>query len=203
MHQNAILKIKSLLLQGIERESDLAYLLICIRKIIEGDSQWKRLKFYCDWIVHSHLSGPEAQIILSAFSASHLSLMNGEEFLPQEINDICNFRGLVEELESFFASRNIVSHVSTNTNWSKFIWLYVSIIEGCPLKISNTISPRDETKKVIAQAESHAHKIKKVTVQAELAKEIRSGQQYYKVSWSVTDSTRKSGEMFAVNGFDV
>ncbi|MDO9584876.1 MAG: hypothetical protein Q8K65_12585 [Alphaproteobacteria bacterium] len=185
-------KMQRLINQGITRECEVAYLLTCIRKILEqeenNNGQWDNLKFYCDWGLHAKLSGSAAQGVLNSFNEVYLSRADREQALPSSVEDISKFKGLILEVKNFLTSRDIIIPQSANSDWSKFIFLYASIVEDCPLIINAHLSPLSE--------------IQKVTARVELAKEIKLGQQYYKVSWIITDSAGDDGELYIINSFD-
>ncbi|MFA4995512.1 MAG: hypothetical protein WC521_09475 [Bdellovibrionales bacterium] len=183
--------MKSLINHGITRECEVVYLLTCIRKILEqeeGNEQWDALKFYCDWALHAKLTGRTAQSILSSFNEGHSALISQEDNLPSAIQDISKFTGLVSEIQNFLKSRDTNLQQYSNSDWSKFIFLYASIVEDCPLVINPQLSPTSGIKKVIARME--------------LSKKRPSGQQYYKISWIITDASEKEGELYIINSFD-
>lgn len=184
-------KIQSLVNNGITQECHVVYLLTCIRKVLEqeeNNEQFRVLKFYCDWVLHAKLSGTTAQDILSYFNEGHLILRSNERTLPNSIQDISKFEKLITGIKAFLEDHNINFPEYSVSDESKFISLYASIVEDCPLVINPHISPSSN--------------IQKVTVRVEFAKDIQHGQKLYKVSWIITDSTDQAGELFVINSFD-
>ncbi len=184
-------KIKKLFNHGITRECEVVYLLTCIRKILEqeeNNEQLDTLKFYCDWALHAKLTGRTAQSILSSFNEGHSELVGQEGHLPSAIQAVSKFTSLIVEVKKFLESHSIAPQQYSNSDWSKFIFLYASIVEDCPLVINSHLSPTSKIQKVIARME--------------LAQEIKSGQQYYKISWIITDAAGKDGELYVINSFD-
>lgn len=192
-------KVRDLINHGITRECEVVYLLSCIRKFLEQDKveqdkndKWNRLKFYCDWALHAKLSGPSAQCVLDLFNEAHITCTNENnisEYLPQSVQDFSKFSGLVSEIKSFLGAKNIISNQQENYNWANFRFLYASIIEDCPLIINQNLLKGSN--------------ISKVTANVELAKEIKCGQQYYKVSWMIEDSSGNKGELYVINSFKI
>lgn len=184
-------KIKNVFNHGITRECEVVYLLTCIRKIREQEGNNKQLdtlKFYCDWALHAKLTGRTAQSILSSFNEGSSELMGQEGHLPSAINAISKFTSLVAEVKNFLASHGIATQQHSNSDWSRFIFLYASIVEDCPLVINPDLSPTSGIQKVIARVQ--------------LAQEINSKQQYYKISWIITDAAGQDGELYVMNSFD-
>lgn len=185
-------KMQNLINDGITKECHVVYLLTCIRKILEQEDpnpDFELLKFYSDWALHSKLQGRTAQNVLSYFNQGHSLLVNGDDNLPTEIQNISKFNNLIEDIKKFLESHSISLPEHTTSNSSKFISLYASIIEDCPLIINPHISENSE--------------ITKVTVKVEFAEEIQHDQQYYKVRWIITDAAGNDGELFVINSFDV
>ncbi len=185
-------KVQNLLNDGITKECHVVYLLTCIRKILEQEDQnsdFELLKFYSDWALHSKLQGHTAQNVLSYFNKEHSLLVNGDENLPTEIQNISKFNNLIEDVKKFLEIHSISVPEHTSSNSSKFISLYASIIEDCPLIINPHISKGAQ--------------ITKVTVKVEFAEHVQHNQQYYKVRWIITDTVGNDGELFVINSFDV
>ncbi len=186
------IKMQNLINGGITKECHVVYLLTCIRKILEQEDpnpDFELLKFYCNWALHSKLQGPAAQNVLSYFNQGHLLLVNGDNNLPTEIQNISKFNNLIEDIKKFLETHYVSVPEHTSSNSSKFISLYASIIEDCPLIINPHISEDSQ--------------ITKVTVKVEFAEEVQHGQQYYKVRWIITDVDGNDGELFVINSFDV
>jgi hypothetical protein len=184
-------KIQQTINEGITQESQVVYLLTCIRKVLEQEESNNApdpIKFYCDWALHTKLEGPPAQKVLSYFNSAHTALQRDEKTLPNEVQDISKFTGLVLGIKKFLQNHSITLFEYSSSDWAKFIFLYASIIEDCPLVIKS---------KNIQQAN-----IKKVTVSVEFADEVESGQQYYKVRWVITDSADQDAELYIINSFD-
>ena len=184
-------KIKKLFDHGITRECEVVYLLTCIRKVLdqeENNARWDRLKFYCNWALHANLTNSEAKRILSLFNDWHSTLMGQETCPPSELQEISKFISLASEVRNFLESRSIAPQQYSNSEWSKFISLYASVIEDCPL--------------VIRPNSPLTSGIKRVTAQMQFAEKITSGQQYYKISWIITDAEGKDGKLYVINSFD-
>lgn len=185
-------KMQSLMNDGITMECHVVYLLTCIRKILEQEdpnSQFDLLKFYCDWALHSKLKGRTAQSVLAHFNEGHASLIDAQSNLPIPIQNISKFSDLINDIKEFLQTHSVSLPDYSSSDWSRFIFLYASVVEDCPLIINANITPGSQ--------------ISKVTAKVEFAEEIKSAQQYYKVRWIITDAAGNEGELFVINSFDV
>jgi hypothetical protein len=181
-------KLQDLIDHGINEECHVVYMLACIRKILEqSNEQWGNLKFYCDWALHARMRGRPAQKIIEIFNEAHTIMIKGEETLPPEIQEISKFSKLTSELQLFLSEHNLLSPEHTFDYWSKFIFLYTSIIEDCPLQFNNNFPLKS--------------KINKVTTKVELSNKPNNEQKFYKVSWLIEDLDGKTCELFVINSF--
>ncbi len=184
-------KMQSLINDGITMECHVVYLLTCIRKILEQEepnSEFDLLKFYCDWALHSKLQRRTAQSVLAHFNEGHASLIDTQPNLPMAIQNISKFSDLIKDIKEFLQAHSVTLSDYSSSDWSKFISLYASVVEDCPLIINANITP--------------ASQISRVTAKVEFADVIQSGQKYYKVRWIITDAAGKDGELFVINSFD-
>ena len=202
MPREIIRKLTSLLKEGITIEDKVVYLLVGIRKLIEAEDQGKEypnLKFHCDWVLHSKLTGPGAQAILRAFDNAHPFLKRKEDLaqeLQKEIGDICGLRVFQEELERFLDRYCLPPIARDVDDWSRFFHLYSQVIQDIPLEVKS--SSRDAAKN-----------ISKIVVHVDDAKEtIRSRYNnreefLYRIVWKTCDETGGVGRHEVYNSFNI
>jgi hypothetical protein len=182
-------KIQAEINVGINKESQVVYLLAGVRKIIEQEEAGDRytyLKFHCNWTLHSRLQGSFAQQVLSHFGAAHLQLLKGDHLTSNsEIEKISKMSQFREELSDFFCAHSITDFSKSPDEWPRFLYLYARVIEDTPLLI---------------RADNSAP-VREVAVSVEMAKELTLGQHVFKVMWRVTDRDGRSGTIFVNNTF--
>jgi len=191
-----ITKLQNEIAAALEKEAQVVYVLAEIRKIIEQEgteANYKYLVFHCNWALHSKMDRAMAQEVLAHFDEAHAILGSGVELddlpadLQREIEVISGMTKFKEELSVFLQSHQITDLTTNRPNsWPHFLHLYAGIIEDCPLVIKENNSVSNVTK---------------VTVHLEKARQQVSGQNYYKISWEVTDRSGTSGEIFVINSF--
>lgn len=189
-------KLQELIADGITTEVQAVYLMVQIRKLLEGTGadQYEYLKFHCDWALHTKLSGTTAQKILSHFDAANVSLRDGIETnnLPRslqlEIDQISKMDLFHRELGNILQEHSLPAIDVGPNAWAKFLLLYARVVEDCPLEI---------------RFNNDASSIQKVTVKVELANKMVGDQMFYKISWIVLDKNGKTGDIFVLNSFSI
>lgn len=124
-------------------EADVAYAFVQLRKLLERNNDKKkfpRLTFFCDWVVHGHLSGPEAKLVLIELD-ERLRFYKSSE--PEGIDrdghvlEILSHRLLQRELSSYLIASGVNdSWTSIPSSWYLLSKLYSEIVRDCPLKTS-------------------------------------------------------------------
>ena len=191
-----IWKLRELLADGINSESEAMHFVVEVRKVLEhqdAKAAYRYHTFHCDWAVHTKLRGPMTQSILRHFDAANIHLKTGVELhdlpraLRREVDGISKMRFFEEELEGFSKENDLPTLDSIRPDgWPHFLHSYVRIVENCPL---------------VMAAENDAASVASVTLKTELAKRRVRGEMFYKVSWIVNDKNGKSGEIFVINSF--
>jgi hypothetical protein len=132
VRNDIIEKLKKLLSEGIRRESDVVYLLVEIRKLLDRNEYADPLlRLFCNWVAHIEISG--------ARSGSSLIL---KEFDPEYPNAGEILRGPAHY--SFYSFRehlgNCLLHfglptqlVEKNIDWVRFTVLYTLVVGECPI----------------------------------------------------------------------
>lgn len=139
-------KLTDQLNQGINTEPGVVYLMRGIRNILEqtGTKQvYPALLFYCDWVVHSKLSGSAAQDILQKFDAANIHLKAGTKWedlprsLRNEIDRISKLRSFEKEFTRFLQDQNLPPIDQNRVDgWIHFVHLYGKVVQDCPLEMS-------------------------------------------------------------------
>lgn len=145
MRNSIIEKLNKHLTRGIDRESDVVYLLIEIGKFLEQeqDSNYKLLKFYRNWIAHSQINKVEP---IDEFSY-HLEKLIDDivtkqtldvfETASEEISKFIDFKKLFTELGKFMHINGLpISFIKNTGNRIKFSKLLISILSDVPLIFS-------------------------------------------------------------------
>jgi hypothetical protein len=140
MEDEIIRKLRPILAKSIASEAKVAYILVQVRKLLEHNphlkAQYDTLRFYCDWTVHTKLSGTGARYRLEFVDGL---LENGIRD-PSEIANHCEASGLFSlpkfhaELLQLLRDLGIwINLLELLTNWMKFLKYYSRIINQAPL----------------------------------------------------------------------
>jgi hypothetical protein len=186
-------KLRAEIDRGITTESQVVYLLASARKILERNStlSFPVLKFHCDWVLHSRLSGPQAREMVTRLKPAHEHFVAGKDVheLPtgvrKELDRISQLIDFRKELSNFLASQNLPTTVCDPDSWTRFLFLYCQIIENAPLELVGD----PELSRVF------------VTLQIAHTQPVL-GMVLYQVSWRFRDAEDKGGEYFVINSYD-
>ncbi|TSC72629.1 MAG: hypothetical protein G01um101438_346 [Parcubacteria group bacterium Gr01-1014_38] len=145
MRDEIIEKLNKRLAEGINRESDVVYLFVEIRKLFEHDDlpQYPQLRFYGDWVVHTKLSrirrdGALAEYLGRINDAVDIKRQGGEEQnVTTQITNAMSLDRLREEMVTFFQERSLDSRLLEVGQWRNFIKWLISILIDTPLVASN------------------------------------------------------------------
>ena len=96
--------------ESLVAETWIVYLLSQIRKIIGSDG-YPTLRLYCDWVLHTKLTGKLAKDKIDILNSSPDST---------EVAEFLSFHALHEELESFLCKHGLPSSVTDNDKWFEF-----------------------------------------------------------------------------------
>ncbi|MGD0887249.1 MAG: hypothetical protein ABSA46_20590 [Thermodesulfovibrionales bacterium] len=199
---------------GITTEVQVVYLLAGIRKLIERDKtedQYPRLKFHCDWALHSSMDRAAAKAILRQFDAAHPLLLGNVELhnlpapLKSEIDRISTMHSFEEELSKFLAAYGLPLLTQHRYDgWVHFLHLYTKVIEDIPLVVA---VPAIRKKPKQATSDTGPKHISHVTVNLEQARETikhAGGEELlFKVTWTIYDKNGQSGDIFILNSFSL
>lgn len=156
---------------GIIKETQVVYILAGVRKILEQlekPKEFGRLKFYCDWALHSRLSGPPAQEVARILEFIYKCMAKGERVPDHsEAMLLIKFDLLKEELSVFLQKFGLRDFTQNTNGWVVFIYLYSRVVEDCPLVIPPYM-PFD---------------IEKIVIHLETAKDLIDDHLPYQVNW--------------------
>lgn len=113
--------------QPIQTELQVIYILSRIRKILEIDKkekEYKKLKFYCDWALHSQIDNTDAiKDVLGTVIDR-----------PEDASDFFNYRPLDQDLKKFLTDYNLPSTIyNTNETERIFKEILTRIYSDTPL----------------------------------------------------------------------
>lgn len=145
MREAIIEKLGSHLAKDINREADVVYLLVEVRKLFEHDDlpQYPQLRFYRDWVVHTRLSRIHQDDALAEYlkrvnkAVADRQLGSSEEVVSAQITDAISLDRLRDEMITFFQERGLNSHLLEVKQWRNFIKLLIGILADTPLIASN------------------------------------------------------------------
>lgn len=156
---------------GITKESQVVYILVGVRKLIEqigNRNEFARLKFYCDWALHAKMSGQPAQDILQILDSIYKCMAKNEP-VPENSKAmrLIRFDILKEDLSVLLRKFNLEDFTENTNTWVVFVYLFARVVQDCPL----IIRPDLQTD------------IQKIVIQVETAKDTIDDDLPYKVNW--------------------
>jgi hypothetical protein len=123
-------------------ESDVSYAMAEIRKTLEFDRAKKEnwaLSFYCDWVLHTELTGPGAKKILGTIEQILGKFKDGDDpatFDPSgALYDILSFHLLRSHLSKFLKENDMPTlWVEDPFVWPTTVRFYGRLVQDSPLK---------------------------------------------------------------------
>ena len=128
-------------------ESDVVYMLVQVRKLLEqaGESDLPRLKFFCDWVLHPGLAGKEAGRVLLELDdrlSKHDSSQPWEIDPDGRVAEMLSFRRFRYELAEYLTQLGVAADwMQDYSAWPKVQRLYSEIVRDCPLSITRKDHP--------------------------------------------------------------
>jgi len=129
-------KIDAELKRGIDTECQVVYLLVAVRKLLDKEpdrfQHFKSLAFYCDWVVHNHLSrnkSAQDMVERAATLAAHWEKPDAR--LEAEFEQIFSLNAFREDLSQFLEKIGLVRF--SDSQWNRFLACFLNVIEDCPL----------------------------------------------------------------------
>jgi hypothetical protein len=178
----------------ITTERQVVYILVEIRKLLElgqKSNGCDSLRFCCDWVVHTLLSGKMARSVVAKFENVHQQqeklshAKDGQkvlldwEFLA-EFDLVISFATFRHQLTEFFRENHLdPSRVTADGNWTLFLIQFVAVVEDCPLRF-------------VAPAHEHAEVV--VLSVADVRSDEDAKKVGYKFALQWSSRSRKTGE---------
>jgi hypothetical protein len=143
MENEIIQKLHGVLSVAIEKESEVVYLFIEIRKFLDrvfgGDRDKEKhsfpvLRMFCDWVAHTELTkygkGSVLESLDNAFAAEEQSNKPLKEAF-----DIFSLETLRKELKNFLRNNCLPTNIADDSEqWGRLLQLYVNAVSESPLK---------------------------------------------------------------------
>ncbi len=172
MQLNIAKKLRAEVESGVIRETQVVYLMASIRKILEQldeTAQFGRLRFFCDWVLHSRLSRPPAQEVVGILQTIYDSMVAGTR-LPQfsEAMLLVRFELLKDNLSTFLRQFDIKDFTQDTNAWVAFICIYSKVVADCPLEMPNNF----------------VGNIRKISIHLEISDKLIDDHLPYKINWN-------------------
>lgn len=119
-------------------ECHVVYLLVEIRKILEHDNEreYKLLKFFCDWTVHTKKDRSMGGIVNIVSEIDRL-VSSVDKITTEQNEQILKFLEMKElrrELSQFFPSRFLPDNLTEDDlTWSTFVDTLAQVLSGQPI----------------------------------------------------------------------
>jgi len=146
MELDIVRKLQTELVRGISTESQVVYVMVKIRKLLDLERDqittpaYSMLRLCCNWAVHVELSRSDAQKVVKMADALYTRLLKGElsEQEKEEFRNVLNLNRLREELNQFLTDKHLQGF--SEGQWNSFLDCFLRTIEDCPLvcRASNT-----------------------------------------------------------------
>jgi hypothetical protein len=117
---------------------DISFLFSEIRKMIEaGGNQYKTLKFYCDWLLHTQKDKfhPEMKQYIKEiyeFAVKHIIHPMNFEY-AKKIGELIYFEELKKDLDKILSDKGMPKKILDGENWLNLIRVIVKLLEDQPL----------------------------------------------------------------------
>ncbi|MEK6880277.1 MAG: hypothetical protein AABY22_11740 [Nanoarchaeota archaeon] len=128
--------------QPLTKESEIVYLMVEIRKVLDHvyyKKDFKLLRFYCDWIVHTtkkrNLENIEP-IISSMYQTIKTEIENPHSILigKSPVADFVYLEELKKEMIDFFTKESLPFHwCELKEKWVEFVKLLVNVLIDQPI----------------------------------------------------------------------
>ena len=138
MKDELVRKIQSVLDRRITQETQVLYLLVELRKLMDREKYKDPvLRMFCNWVVHTSLEDPRegSRLVLSEFDALITGLIERNEGSPHF--DHLSFSAFREALARCFESFGLsAKFINDKKSYERFVGLYSAIVGECPIRFS-------------------------------------------------------------------
>jgi len=157
MENEILTKLKKVLEESIDEESQVVYVMVQIRKLLERvgtNLNYSLLRFYCNWVLHPKINKLSVvRDTLNKIAEEHEKGDYGESGL-----DFINFNSLKKQMEAFFEEKNLpMDLLEEKEKWRKFKKLLVNIIKDCPLEFESGFKPIRIERFLLKRCEEDIH----------------------------------------------
>lgn len=135
--------------QKVFSNRDIAFLFSEIRKMIEIKGiQYKTLKFYCDWLLHSQKDKFHSEMKqyikeLYEFAVKHIENPIHFEY-SKKIRELIYFEELKKDLDKILSDKKMPTSILKGDIWLNLIRVITKLLEDQPL-----MNPIDEIKSIV------------------------------------------------------
>jgi hypothetical protein len=131
---------------GITEESDVVYLLVQARKLMEHDKALKTahptLDFYCNWGLHVELDRPAAQAFLTKVKPVLTLNLNCDQQKQNELDSLLTLDAFRFELRSLLSGFGAdLSICDDRKSWTAFLRLYSEVVRDANLVLKGVAVP--------------------------------------------------------------
>ena len=143
------------------------YIMVEVRKFIErtkeNSEKWKHLKYWCDWVVHTHLDKKFANETLIAME-SYIIKKPGSKFHHSHFNQqFISLEGLRQEFYNFLKNNDLPTEITNIPPWDDFSKFLVETLRNCPLEKNKGL-----VRKFFFSRKDHIPKAEKYSIDWEL-----------------------------------
>jgi hypothetical protein len=136
MEDEIIRKIKAELELGIKTESQVVYLLVEVRKLLDkrptSFEGFTSLRLYCDWAVHERLSSNRlARDVVKRADTLAAQFEKPDAQLEEEFKLVFSWNAFREDLSQFLEKIGLLRF--SERQWHIFLARFLNVIEECPL----------------------------------------------------------------------
>lgn len=135
--EEIIENLNSVLNKPAEKER-VVYLMVEIRKYIERTEEkskrWEKLKYWCDWIVHTQMErkfAKETLTLMEKFIVDNPNSKFNHSFFN---NQFFSLESLRHELYEFLIFNNLPTEITNIPPWEHVAKYIVETLRDCPLK---------------------------------------------------------------------
>lgn len=122
--------------QKISSERQVVYVMVQIRKAIEGSEDFDVLKFHCDWVMHPKLDRRSAKELLDKLNSRYADVhrANGAPEAMKKLGQELGLEALHVEFHKFLKQYGLDDSFCDAEWWLAFLSYYLRVIQDCPLE---------------------------------------------------------------------
>jgi len=166
MEAEILENLKETLNKPVEKER-VVYIMVEIRKFITKteniSAEWKNLKYWCDWVVHTRLSQKFANETLNKMEEYILSNPKSKFHHSDFNHRFISLEELRDQLYEFFKFNNLPTKITNIPPWDDFSKYLVETLRNCPLEKKNGL-----VRKFFFSKRDHISEIKDCSIDWEL-----------------------------------